>query len=130
MKQYELKKQMTLPDLNKLFDQLNIELFSGELIRNFEIEYNRGLNVGSFVETHRISPSKRVVVMMKISKYHPTLEATINVVIHEMIHVWQIQNHFADHYHGPKFCQKMKEINSTGKYKVDIRMKEKLTKNK
>jgi predicted SprT family Zn-dependent metalloprotease len=121
LEKHNLKNEI---DLQKEFDKYNKELFNGELkpiTLKWENNKNSGARVISRLDK---STGKYNVEYLGVSEYFDyDYEIFKNIFIHELIHVYIIQNNIQEYggHHGLFFRKIMNEINKKG-YNVQIEM--------
>lgn len=108
-------------NLQEEFDKLNKELFNGEL-KPIELKWEKNKNSGGRVISTRYPDKTEIINYLGISDYMEYEYDTFkNILAHEMIHVYIIQNNIKDYggKHGIFFKEKMEEINKKG-YNITI----------
>lgn len=108
---------MTITALQIAFKRFNSCYFN-DALPMVTIKYcNSNSYMGLFY--HKKDKYGRYVI--KINKrYEMSDYATENILIHEMIHLWQAVNNYNDS-HGVTFHSKMREINRIGKHKISVK---------
>lgn len=105
---------MSINQIEKSFNSLNYMYFNGNLPM-VTIKY---CNSKSYMGMFCVQRNKPHVI--KINKHYDISDIDIeDILVHEMIHLWQYINDYKD-WHGHSFIKKMNEINSYGKHNVTI----------
>lgn len=104
-------------DLERLFDRLNREAFAGKLVRDFPIVFREDKNRVAAVKPRRIGRNLSVAEMHFSKNYKFTPEQFQSIMLHEMIHVLELQ-HGIDSDHGRVFQQQLERLRGMG-YKVN-----------
>lgn len=110
-------------DLETEYDRLNEELFNGKLeripIKWEKVKNSGGRVVYTYQKINGVETNKIQYLGMS-SYYEKTYKDFLNILAHEMIHVYIIQNNIKDtDTHGVIFRKMMDEINSKG-YNINI----------
>lgn len=121
MKENKLMKNRISTDwLIKKYAQFNEEYFNDELPGDILLELIcNGITIGG--TAFRQNPYRIRINFNFIYKENEEYEFE-NILIHEMIHIWQFINNYNDS-HGKTFKIKMNEINSKGKHSISSKMK-------
>ena len=114
-----LKEAAVLPNLERIFDELN-KMFFDNSLPPIPLKYaSLTGSTGIFEFRYKREGYKYVdteIVGIKINKKYILDEQTIkNVLCHEMIHYWCYQQGLFKEGHGFRFRDKMNEINSKNK---------------
>lgn len=107
---------VSLSELKKLFKENNKKFFNNKIQADLKISgdhFSSSLVLGAYV------PNTQTIF---INKNNLPLEAVNLILIHEMIHAYNIQvdglDYTKDDIHGNLFMNKVREINSHSKYPV------------
>jgi len=107
-----------IPWLEQLFDRLNKEVFDGELIRNFPVIFREMKNKVAHVIQQQTGRNTYKTLELAFSKnYHFSDAQYQKIMLHEMIHVWELQNGI-DSDHGGAFYRQLDRIKALG-YEVN-----------
>lgn len=105
---------MTINDLQIAFKKLNSMYFENSL----PMVTIKHCNSSSYMGLFYRSKDKYNRHIIKINKrYEMSDHETENILVHEMIHLWQFINGYTDS-HGASFNKKMHDINRIGNHKI------------
>jgi hypothetical protein len=110
-------------DLQKYYNEFNKEYFQGKL-GNYPMRYNKSkYRLGTVVSFgYRNDPSSWEIKEVTISGvYSFTEDYFKGVLLHEMIHVWQIENNIYENpnnVHDKVFLDKVKEFNKITPFNI------------
>jgi hypothetical protein len=108
--------KVTIDEIKKLMDRYNDEIFEGKLVFNFPIKLGKSSSYIGKVSTLDGKISK--LTMNSGAKLGSVLFNS--TIIHELIHVWQVQNmdyhtlKVVEGFHGKTFQEWCKKIESMG----------------
>ncbi|XP_031752229.1 sprT-like domain-containing protein Spartan [Xenopus tropicalis] len=97
------------PDIHALYKEFNVKFFKGKL-PEVDLKWSNRVTKGSGI-TKRTTTGKYIVRL-----YKPLLDlrprsTTVEILLHEMIHVYQLTNGRKDWEHGPTFHYHKRRIN-------------------
>jgi len=108
--------ELTVQKIENYFDKFNKSYFNNSLIRNFPCKVSSSRKMGGYI---RVTKSLRILAFNISKHYFFDTKDFEDIILHEMIHVYIVQNHLEDDsMHGHIFCKISKEINS--KYNRNI----------
>lgn len=124
-----MTNQELLTKIKELTLKINQEMFEGQLTLNFPILLSNSGKAAGSVHYSTVLGNLIYVTSLKISKnYNWTEQDLINVIAHELIHVWEIQILKKKPSHGSNFLNKMNQLNEKHKVLIVVKHNMKSTK--
>lgn len=110
-----MNNEQLLEQTKKIMAELNQRLFNNQLNLNFEVKLSSSGKAAASVMTQGIGfPNNRIyfVKYLQVSKYFQwTEKQLVDVIAHELIHVYEVQVLKQKPNHSRNFLNKMYEIN-------------------
>ena len=107
--EYDAKFRPTIQDCREVFNQINRQVFNGELkLPNFRLVYSK-----AFWGECTGNLDNNTKCIIKMNKSFLSRRLFINTLAHVIVHQWEWLT-YEEMTHGPKFFIWREELNTTG----------------